>query len=136
MGVDHTKIRTALYCAKGWLLDREDSTPMISYQYLLDKNTNWINTGVYGESQCDYWNVEMPPELCHLCEAAKSGQVDLIITPSITHFHKDSATALKIAGELADMPNPVEVFFQTENIFSLKDTKSIEVLTECLMMAT
>lgn len=135
MGVDHTKIRTALYCAKGWILDREDSTPMISYHVLLDENTDWVNTGVYGESEWDYWNVEMPPELRRLCMDAKEGQVDLIITPSITHFHKDSATALKIAGELADMPNPVEVFFQIENIFSLKDKKSIEVLTECLMMA-
>lgn len=74
----------------------------------------------------------MPLELRRLCMDAKEGRVDLIITPSITHFHKDSATALKIAGELADMPNPVEVFFQIENIFSVKDRNSIAVLTECL----
>lgn len=43
--MDHTKIRTALYCARGWILDREDSTPMISYHALLDENTYWINTG-------------------------------------------------------------------------------------------
>lgn len=132
MGVDHTKIRTALYCAKGWLLDREDSIPLISYQFLLDENTDCVNTGAYGESKWDYWNVEIPPELRRLCEAAKSGQVDLIVTPSITHFHKDSATALKIAGELADMLNPVEVFFQIENISDIKDKDSIAVLAECL----
>lgn len=135
MGVEHKKINTALYYVKGGSFNGESSKLLNSYQLLLDKQEDWVDVGIYGEAPKDYRDIDMPPELCRLCKSAKEGKVDLIITQKINLFHRDIATALRIAGELADLPNPVEVFFQTENLSSIKDKETMDVLSECIAMS-
>lgn len=56
-----------------------------------------------------------------MLEDAKAGKFDLIITKSVSRLARNVVLAISVVRELAELKNPVGVFFESEAIFSLKD---------------
>ena len=62
-------------------------------------------------------------EFLKLMDECKAGNVDLILTKSISRFSRNSLDCLEKVRMLKNLPKPVYVLFEKEGIFT-KDEKS------------
>lgn len=54
-----------------------------------------------------------------MLEACRNGDIDILITRALRRIDSDLKVAIPIAHELRDLPKPVGVYFEMEELFSL-----------------
>lgn len=69
-----------------------------------------------------------------MIEDCKQGKIDLIVTKSVSRFARNTLDCLEYVRELKNLPNPVGIFFETENIYTL-DSRSEMALSFIATMA-
>lgn len=84
------------------------------YKNKLDKNPDYVNWGVYSDSGVSGNKTERPG-LNALLKKAREGNIDLILTKSISRFARNTAMLLNIVRELKELN--VAVIFEEQNIF-------------------
>lgn len=58
-------------------------------------------------------------ELYRLMQDCKTGKIGLVLVPITRNMTNDSATTRKYVHELLELPRPVGVYFEYENVYSL-----------------
>jgi len=120
------KLRVAAYCRVS--TDREEQevslkTQIAYYTYRILKNPKYEFAGIFADDGISGKAMENRPEFLRLIEECRAGNVDLILTKSISRFSRNLVNCLSVAQELKGLPNPVYVEFEKENL-STKDEKS------------
>ena len=87
------------------------------YQTYIKSRSNWLFVGLYSDRGTTGTNYKHRPGFNRMLADALSGNIDLIITKSISRFARNTVDALTVTRELKE--NGVEVFFEKENISSL-----------------
>ena len=97
---------------------QEDSleNQMETYERLITGNSEYEFIGVFADQGIsDY--CENRPQFQRMMEKARAGEIDLIITKSISRFARNTVTVLKFARELKELG--VGIFFEEQNINTL-----------------
>jgi len=87
-----------------------------TYERLIISNSEYVFAGVYADQGISGY-CENRPQFQEMIHKAKSGDVDLIITKSISRFARNTVTVLKVARELKELG--VGIFFEEQNINTL-----------------
>lgn len=88
------------------------------YRDAIKKNKNYIFPGVYA----DYGftgTKDNRPEFQKMLDECRKGNIDLIITKSISRFARNTASFLKVTRELKALN--VNVFFEEQNMYSISE---------------
>ena len=86
------------------------------YQKFITSHIDWVFCGVYAD-EAFTGTKEVRPQFQALLEECRKGNVDLVVTKSISRFARNTVTLLQTVRELKDMG--VDVYFEEQNIHSL-----------------
>ena len=97
---------------------QEDSleNQMETYGRLITGNPEYEFIGVFADQGISSY-CENRPQFQRVMEKARAGEIDLIITKSISRFARNTVTVLKFARELKELG--VGIFFEEQNINTL-----------------
>ena len=97
---------------------QEDSleNQMETYGRLITGNPEYEFIGVFADQGISGY-CENRPQFQRMMEKARAGEIDLIITKSISRFARNTVTVLKFARELKELG--VGIFFEEQNINTL-----------------
>ena len=97
---------------------QEDSleNQMETYERLITGNSEYEFIGVFADQGISGY-CENRPQFQRMMEKARAGEIDLIITKSISRFARNTVTVLKFARELKELG--VGIFFEEQNINTL-----------------
>lgn len=120
--MENKKIKVAAYCRVSTKLQSQKSsieTQINYYMKMIDDNPQWESAGIYIDygSRC---RIKGRKEFSRMIENALLGQIDLIITKSISRFSGNTVDMLVTIRELK--AKGIEVYFEKENISSLDST--------------
>ena len=91
------------------------------YEDYIKSRPNWTLYKIYSDEGISGTSAAHRKDFALMLEDAKAGKFDLIITKSVSRLARNVVLAISVVRELAELKNPVGVFFESEAIFSLKD---------------
>lgn len=92
------------------------SAQVSHYSSLIQKTPGWMYAGVYAD-EATTGTKDSREEFQKLLEKCRAGEIDLIITKSISRFARNTVTTLKTIRELRLLG--VDVYFEEQNIHTL-----------------
>ncbi len=115
------KLRVAAYCR----VSTDSDEQATSYEAQIDHYTthiqshpDWELAGIFADDGISGTNTKKREEFNRMIEACMAGQIDMIITKSISRFARNTLDCLKYIRQLKDKQIPV--FFEKENINSME----------------
>ena len=120
------KLRTAAYCRISSESEEQKvslKTQVAYYTYLILKDPIYEYVGIYADEGISGRSLKNRTEFINLMDECKAGNVDLILTKSISRFSRNTLDCLETIRMLRSLPNPVHIFFEKENIHT-SDEKS------------
>lgn len=99
------------------------------YCELIRSHTDWEMAGIFVDEGLSGTKVDRP-EFNRMLEMARNGEIDLILTKSISRFARNTVTLLSVLRELRSLS--VDVIFEEENLHALDD--NCELLLTLLAM--
>jgi site-specific DNA recombinase len=96
------------------------------YRKFIQERSEWEYTNVYADEGISGTNTKRRTEFNRMITDAVGGQIDLIITKSISRFARNTLDTISYVRKLKD--KGVEVYFEKENLWTL-DPKSELILT-------
>ena len=86
------------------------------YQKFIASHIDWVFCGIYAD-EAFTGTKEVRPQFQKMIEECRSGNIDLVVTKSISRFARNTITLLQTVRELKAMG--VDVFFEEQNIHTL-----------------
>lgn len=123
------KIRVAAYCRVSTDSEEQASSYDIQiehYTNYIKKNKEWELAGIFADDGITGTNTKKRDEFNRMIEECMAGNIDMIITKSISRFARNTLDCLKYIRQLKD--KNIAVFFEKENINTL-DSKGEIMLT-------
>lgn len=117
------KLRVAAYARVSTDLDSQETSienQREHYLHYIKGHEDWELAGIYEESGVSGTKAESRPELMKLMKDCRAGEVDLVITKSISRFARNTSECIAMVRELTDIG--VTLIFEKENI----DTSKME----------
>ncbi len=96
------------------------------YTKVIEANPSYIFAGLFADQGISGTSAKKRPEFMKMIESARNGNLDLILTKSISRFGRNTVDVITYIRELRELN--VEIFFEKENISSL-DSKIDFMLT-------
>jgi len=99
-------------------LKQEDSleNQTSTYKRIITSNPAYEYVGIYADQGISGYS-ENRPAFKSMIEKARAGEINLIITKSVSRFARNTVTVLKVARELKELG--VGIFFEEQNINTL-----------------
>ena len=126
-----TKKRVAAYCRVSTEEEIQQSSYHLQVEYyknLIEKEEEWQFAGIYADEGITGTSTRKRHAFNRLIQDCRDGEIDVIITKSISRFARNTLDCLNYIKELKMLTPPVGIFFEKEKLFSL-DTKSELILT-------
>ncbi|NLH36174.1 MAG: recombinase family protein, partial [Lactococcus chungangensis] len=126
---DKPKLRVAAYCRVSTDSDEQATsyeTQIEHYTNFIQKNEEWQLSGVFADDGISGTNTKKRDEFNRMIEECMAGNIDMIITKSISRFSRNTLDCLKYIRLLKE--KNIAVYFEKENINSL-DSKGEILLT-------
>jgi site-specific DNA recombinase len=120
INIEKRKLRVAAYCRVSTCYEEQlerYEAQVNRYKYYIKNNSSWELIGVYGDLGKSALRIDERYEFKKLIHLAKNGEVDLIITKSITRFSRNTVNTLEIIRDLRE--RNVGVMFENEKINTL-----------------
>ena len=128
-GLDVQKLKVAAYCR----VSTDSEEQATSYDAQVEYYTNYINSrsdwefaGIFADDGISGTNTKKRLEFNRMIESCISGEIDMIITKSISRFARNTLDCLKYIRKLKEYKVPV--YFEKENINTM-DSKGEVLLT-------
>ncbi len=96
------------------------------YKDYIQRKSDWIYVDVYADEGLSGTNTRNRPSFNKMINDALNGEINLIITKSISRFARNTLDTIKYVRKLKN--KGVEVYFEKENLWTL-DSKSELILT-------
>ena len=119
-GIEVNLKRVAAYCRVS--TDSEDQlqsyhSQVKYYTELINENSDWTMAGVYADEAITGTQIDKRLDFQRLINDCMNGDIDMVITKSISRFARNTLDTLKYVRRLKEMN--VAVFFEEENINTL-----------------
>lgn len=98
------------------------------YHDVISKSPNWKLVQIYADEGISGTSLQHRDQFKLMIEDCKKGQIDLIVTKSVSRFARNVVDCIGYVRELLALPHPVGVFFETERLNTF-DPKSEMVLS-------
>ena len=95
------------------------------YEEFVLKHPNWTLVRIYADKGISGTSTKHRDELNQMLSDCRSGKIDLIITKSVSRLARNTVDCITMVRNLAELRNPVGVFFESECIFSLNEDTSM-----------
>lgn len=125
---DNVKRRVGVYVRVSTDNIQQTSSYELQKNYYEDKvnrNENWELVEIYADEGISGTSYRNRTAFNKMIEDCKAGKLDLIITKSVSRFARNILDCITFVKGLAKLKNPVGVFFETENIFTLNDNSEM-----------
>lgn len=93
----------------------------------------WTLVKIYADEGISGTSLKHRDSFRELIADCRTGKIDLIITKSVSRFARNVVDFLSTVQELAQLPHPVCVFFESEHFFSLKDDTQMALTFQATM---
>ena len=123
------KLRVAAYCRVSTDSDEQATsyeTQVDHYTAYIENHPEWIMAGIYADDGISGTNTKKRTEFNKMIDACMDGEIDMIITKSISRFARNTLDCLRYIRKLKD--KNIAVFFEKEGINTL-DAKGEVLLT-------
>ena len=123
------KLRVAAYARVSTEQDEQESSYEAQVDYYtryIKNHDGWELAGIFADRGITGTNTKNREEFKKMIDAAMSGEIDLILTKSISRFARNTVDTLQTVRKLKEVG--VEVIFEKENLHSL-DPKGEVMLT-------
>ena len=123
------KLKVAAYCRVSTDSDEQATSyeaQMEHYTNYIKKNDEWEFAGIFADDGISDTNTKKREEFNRMIEECMAGNIDMIITKSISRFARNTLDCLKYIRRLKEKNIPV--FFEKENINTM-DSKGEVLLT-------
>lgn len=123
------KLKVAAYCRVSTDSEEQASSYEVQvahYTQFIQKNSEWELAGIYADDGITGTNTKKREEFNRMIQDCMDGNIDMIITKSISRFARNTLDCLKYIRELKEKNIPV--FFEKENINTM-DSKGEVLLT-------
>ena len=120
---DKEKLKVAAYCRVSTDSDEQATSydmQVEHYTKFIQKNENWEFAGIYADDGISGTNTKKRDEFNRMIEACENGEIDMVITKSISRFARNTVDCLNYIRELKKMH--IAIFFEKENINTLEAT--------------
>ena len=98
------------------------------YHDVISKSPNWKLVQIYADEGISGTSLQHRDQFKLMIEDCKQGNIDLIVTKSVSRFARNVVDCIGYVRELLAIPHPVGVFFETERLNTF-DPKSEMVLS-------
>lgn len=95
------------------------------YEEFVLKHPNWELVKIYADKGISGTSTRHRDELNQMLTDCRAGKIDLIITKSVSRLARNTVDCITMVRNLAELRNPVGVFFESECIFSLNEDKAV-----------
>lgn len=126
---DKPKLKVAAYCRVSTDSDEQATSyeaQVEHYTEYIQKKPEWEFAGIYADDGISGTNTKKREEFNRMIEDCEAGNIDMIITKSISRFARNTLDCLKYIRQLKDKNIPV--FFEKEAINTM-DAKGEVLLT-------
>ena len=126
---ERPKLRVAAYCRVSTDSDEQATSyeaQVEHYTEYIQKNPEWVLAGIYADDGISGTNTKKRTEFNRMIDACMDGEIDMIITKSISRFARNTLDCLKYIRQLKDKSIPV--FFEKESINTM-DAKGEVLIT-------
>lgn len=97
------------------------------YQDMVSRHPGWNLVHIYADEGISGTSLKHRDEFIKMIAACEAGQIDLIVTKSVSRFARNVLDCIGKVRELAALPKPVGVFFETENIYTLNSNSEMSL---------
>ena len=97
------------------------------------KHPNWSLVKIYADKGISGTSTKHRVALNQMLTDSRAGKIDLIITKSVSRLARNTVDCITMVRNLAELRNPVGVFFESECIFSLKDDSQMALSFQATM---
>ena len=116
------RLRVAAYCRVSTDSEDQEKSYKSMVQYydeMIDKNPQWHKVGIYADKGFTGTKASNRTEFQRMINDCLAGEIDLILTKSLSRFARNTLDALKYVRLLKE--NNIGIIFEAENINTLKD---------------
>ena len=123
---DHAgKLRVVVYCRVSTDGLAQTSSFELQRNYYLKfvrKRIQWQLVAMYSDEGITATSTKKRIGLLQMLEDAKAGKFDVIIVKNLSRLSRNLMDCMNIIYALRSLPNPVGIFFETENLYTLDKT--------------
>ena len=126
---EQKKLRVAAYCRVSTDSEEQETSyeaQVTHYTEYIQKNPDWELAGIFADDGISGTNTKKRDEFNRMIEECMAGNIDMIITKSISRFARNTLDCLQYIRQLKDKNIPV--YFEKESINTL-DAKGEVLLT-------
>ena len=123
------KLRVAAYCRVSTETEEQNSSYEVQvahYTEFIKKNTEWEFAGIFADDGISGTNTKKRDEFNRMIAECMDGNIDMVITKSISRFARNTLDCLQYIRQLKD--KNISVYFEKENINTM-DAKGEVLLT-------
>jgi DNA invertase Pin-like site-specific DNA recombinase len=123
------KLRVAAYCRVSTETEEQNSSYEVQvahYTEFIKKNDEWEFAGIFADDGISGTNTKRREEFNRMIEECMEGNIDLVITKSISRFARNTLDCLKYIRQLKE--KNISVYFEKENINTM-DAKGEVLIT-------
>ncbi len=114
---ERPKLRVAAYCRVSTDSDEQATSyeaQVEHYTEYIKKNPDWEFAGIFADDGISGTNTKKREDFNRMIEECMNGNIDMIITKSISRFARNTLDCLKFIRQLKEKNIPV--YFEKENI--------------------
>lgn len=126
---EKSKLRVAAYCRVSTDSDEQATSYEAQIEHYTDYingHPDWVLAGIYADDGISGTNTKKREEFNRMIDECMAGNIDMVITKSISRFARNTLDCLKYIRQLKEKSIPV--YFEKENINSM-DSKGEVMLT-------
>lgn len=126
---ENPKLRVAAYCRVSTDSDEQETsyeTQVSHYKEYIKKNPKWQLAGVFADDGISGNNTKKRDEFNRMINECMAGNIDIIITKSISRFARNTLDCLKYVRQLKNKNIPI--YFEKESINTM-DAKGEVLIT-------
>ncbi len=97
------------------------------YQDVVNKHPDWKLVGIYADEGISGTSLQHREAFLQMIRDCHDGKINLIITKSVSRFARNLLDCIGYVRELASLEPPVGIFFETENIYTLKKNSELSL---------
>ncbi|WP_316399593.1 recombinase family protein, partial [Enterococcus faecium] len=123
------KLRVAAYCRVSTETEEQNSSYEVQvshYTEFIKKNNEWEFAGIFADDGISGTNTKKRDEFNRMIAECMDGNIDMVITKSISRFARNTLDCLQYIRQLKD--KNISVYFEKENI-NTTDAKGEVLLT-------
>lgn len=113
---EQLKLRVAAYCRVSTDSEKQETNyeaQVTHYTEYIQKNPEWVLAGIFADDGISGTNTKKRDEFNRMIDECMAGNIDMIITKSISRFGRNTLDCLQYIRQLKD--KNIQVFFEKKD---------------------